>query len=77
MANTSYYIWLLVFGIVAYICILDENVPKFLYLILQMIRIWIVRFFWGIRLRAGLEFQTWKMKRDMKKWIKNKEQERG
>ena len=73
MAETSYYLWLLIFGIFAYICIMDSNVIKFVYLVLQLIRINIIRFFWGNKMRIGLEISRWKMKRDMKKFLKEME----
>jgi hypothetical protein len=73
MVDTTYYVWLFVFAIIAYVCIVDENVPKFLYLMVQILRINVIRFFWGTKMRIGLEFSTWKMKRDMKKFLKEKQ----
>lgn len=77
MIDTTYYVWLFVFGIIAYICIVDENVPKFLYLMVQLLRINIVRFFWGIRLKWGLRWSTYRMKKDMEKFIKEYNKEEG
>jgi hypothetical protein len=76
MAEPSYYLWLLVFGIFAYICIMDSNVIKFIHLVLQLIRINIIRFFWGNKMRIGLEISRWKMKRDMEKFIKEQNKDK-
>jgi hypothetical protein len=31
-----------------------------------------IRFFFGLKLRIGLEWDTWKLKRSMKKFLKEK-----
>jgi len=72
MVEPSYYIWLLIFGIFSYICIVDSNVMKFVYLVLQIVRINTIRFFWGNKMRIGLEISRWKMKKDMKKFLKER-----
>ena len=72
----SYYLWLLIFGVFAYICIVDENVLRWCYLMLQLIRINIISFFWGNKMRIGLEISRWKMKRDMEKFIKEQNKDK-
>jgi hypothetical protein len=49
MIYTTYTVWLTVFAIVAYLIIVDQNVPKFIYLLFQICRVNIIRFFWMIR----------------------------
>jgi hypothetical protein len=75
MIDVTYYLWVLLFGVFAYICIIDENVIRWCYLMLQLIRINVIRFFWGNKMRLGLEISRWKMKRDMKKFLKEKQLE--
>lgn len=45
----AYYIWFLIFGIVAYIIISDPNVLLWIELTLKLIGIQIQKFFWIIR----------------------------
>jgi hypothetical protein len=46
----SYYFWFLIFGIIAYIIIVDSNVAIWLYLMFKLVGIQIQRLFWMIRL---------------------------
>jgi hypothetical protein len=46
----SYYFWFLIFGIIAYIIIVDSNVSIWFHLMFKLVGIQIQRFFWMIRL---------------------------
>ena len=46
----SYYFWFLLFGIIAYIIIVDSNVMIWLNLMFRLVGIQIQRFIWMIRL---------------------------
>lgn len=46
----SYYFWFLIFGIIAYIIIVDSNVAIWFHLMFKLVGIQIQRFFWMIRL---------------------------
>jgi len=51
---------------------MDQSVQKYTELLVKLLRINIIRFFFGLKLRIGLEWDTWKLKRSMKKFIKDK-----
>jgi hypothetical protein len=44
----SYYFWFLIFGIIAYIIIVDSNVSIWFHLMFKLVGIQIQRFFWMI-----------------------------
>jgi hypothetical protein len=46
----SYYFWFLLFGIIAYIIIVDSNVMIWLNLMFRLVGIQVQRFIWMIRL---------------------------
>ena len=69
---TNFYLWWIVLGVLAYIYIMDQNVQKYIELLGKLVKINIIRFFFGLKLRIGLEWDTWKLKRSMKKFLKEK-----
>ena len=66
---TEYYLWWILLAVLAYIYIMDQSVQKYTELLVKLVRINIIRFFFGLKLRIGLEWDTWKIKRSMKKFI--------
>jgi uncharacterized membrane protein len=69
---TEYYLWWILLAVLAYIYIMDQSVQKYTELLGKLLRINIIRFFFGLKLRIGLEWDTWKLKRSMKRFIKEK-----
>lgn len=73
----TYYLWLLVIGIVAYIMILDPNVGIYLTLVFKMIGVNIRRALWLIRFHpAWLKnpISKWRRERHYYKLIKEMEE---
>jgi len=50
---------LLVFGIIAYIMIIDQNVADYLLLVFKMMKLNIVRLLWMIRFHPNNFITTW------------------
>ena len=49
MLNPAYTLWFTLFAIIAYLIVVDQNIPKFIYLVFQTFRINVIRFFWMVR----------------------------
>lgn len=58
MSSISYGL-LLVFGIVVYIMVIDQNVADYLFLVFKMTKLNIKRFFWMIRFHPNNFITTW------------------
>ena len=58
MSSISYGL-LLVFGIIAYIMIIDQNVADYLLLVFKMMKLNIVRLLWMIRFHPNNFITTW------------------
>ena len=76
--NTYYLTILAVFGIVAYMMIVDQNVADFILLIPRIIKVNVERFFWKIRFHPIVttnKLSQWLMMRKYEKLIKEYEQQ--
>jgi len=76
--NNYYLILLTVFGVVAYMMIVDENVALFLTLIPRIIKLNFERFYWKIRFHPAVttnKLSQWMMMRKYEKLIKEYEQQ--
>ena len=58
MSSISYGL-LLVFGIVVYIMVIDQNVADYLLLVFKMMKLNIERYFWMIRFHPNNFITTW------------------
>lgn len=75
MLDPTYTIWITLFAIIGYLIVVDQNVPKFIYLLFETCRVNIIRFFWMIRYHpsnpvTNLLFK-WKYERLAKKLEKD------
>lgn len=66
---------LIIFGIIAYVMILDENVGTYLTLIFQMMKINFERFYWMIRYHPNNFITTWIQNRKYDQIAKELQQE--
>ena len=76
--NTYYLTILAVFGIVAYMMIVDQNVADFISLIPRIIKLNVERFYWKIRFHPIVttnKLSQWLMMRKYEKMIKEYEQQ--
>lgn len=64
---TVYYSSLAIFGIIAYVLIVDKNVSDAIVLVFKMIPIQIQRFFWAIRFHPRNPITNFLMERKYKK----------
>jgi hypothetical protein len=62
-----YYTSLAIFGIIAYVLIVDKNVSDAIVLVLRMIPIKIQRFFWAVRFHPRNPITNFLMERKYKK----------
>lgn len=58
MSSISYGL-LLVFGIVLYVMIIDQNVADYLFLVFKMMKLNVVRLLWMIRFHPNNFITTW------------------
>jgi len=58
-----YYSLLLVFGIISYLIIVDENVAKWMWLQLQTLKIKTISYYYIITLGLRLKYDGWQIKR--------------
>ena len=65
-----YYFYLTFIAAVVYLVFQDPNVPKYIELRLQLLRIDIIRFFLAKKLKWQLKRDMKRMERDMRKWMK-------
>jgi hypothetical protein len=72
-----YYILLTIFGVIAYMIIVDSNVGQFIILLLRMARVQVSRAIFWIKFYPRLRFDTailkWKSKRMINKVLKDTE----
>lgn len=74
---TGYYLWLIIFGIIAYIMILDPNVGIYLTLVFRMIGVNIRRALWLIRFHPmwfNNPISKWRREQHYYKLIKEMEE---
>ena len=69
MSSISYGL-LLVFGIVVYIMVIDQNVADYLLLVFKMMKLNIVRLLWMIRFHPNNFITTWIQNRKYDKMAK-------
>ena len=66
----TYYISMAAIAAIVYILWQDPNVPKFVYLITQLVRINVTRFFMKIKMKRQLDKDYNDMQKAMKEWLK-------
>ena len=72
---TVYYSSLVIFGIIAYVLIVDKNVSDAIVLVFKMIPIHIQRFFWMIRFHPRNPITNFLMKRKYENLARDLERE--
>lgn len=66
---------LVIFGVIAYMIIVDENVAKFIDLWVKILRINVERFFWMVKYHPNNFVTTWLQNRKCEKISKELEKE--
>ncbi len=75
MIDSFYYASFAIFAVIAYMIVMDKNVADYIILLLKLAQVNTRRFIFWIQFYPKLKYDTWKLKRSMKKFIKEMNQD--
>lgn len=73
--NNLYYAFITIFAIIGYMIVVDKNVATYIILLYKLLQVNIRRFIFWIQFYPKLRYDTWKLKRSMKQFIKEMNQD--
>ena len=75
MTDNFYYVTFAIFAVIAYMIVMDKNVAAYIILLFKLLQVNTRRFIFWVQFYPKLQYDTWKLKRSMKKFIKEINQE--